>query len=109
MHDNWLMIEPISSIKSTKPAEPDENDERYAVWRERMAELRGWFMERIEVGAPEETLWTRSSEHVEFFKKRFDALYQRAKLEMPDPIREQLLEQVLDELFGLGPISTADT
>ena len=106
MHENRLMIEPISPGKPPNPAKAAESDERYAVWRERMAELRGWIMERIAVGVPEEIMWSRSPEHVGLFQERFDVLYKRAKLDMPDPVREQLLEQVLGELFGLGPIQS---
>ncbi|NOZ00074.1 MAG: CpaF family protein [Chloroflexi bacterium] len=40
----------------------------------------------------------------EIASQRIQDIYERARLNLPEDVREQLFKEVLDELFGLGPI-----
>jgi pilus assembly protein CpaF len=78
--------------------------ERYAHWRERMAEFRGWMVDHIAVDLPEEALWHNGPKANRALRQRFDALCERVALDMPEPVRERLYADVKRDLMGLGPI-----
>lgn len=40
----------------------------------------------------------------EFLRKHLNVIYERAHLQLPESIREQLFRELKDELFGYGPI-----
>jgi len=42
----------------------------------------------------------------EFLRKHLNVIYERAHLQLPESIREQLFRELKDELFGYGPIQS---
>jgi pilus assembly protein CpaF len=99
--DQLRSLEPDAPPSTDRPAEMIE---RYANWRERMAELKEWLVDHIAVDLPEEALWQNGADTNRVLRQRYDVLCQRANLDMPEPIREKLFLQVKRDLLGLGPI-----
>jgi pilus assembly protein CpaF len=44
------------------------------------------------------------SERRQFIHERLIEVYQRTRLQLPEPLRNQIFKDVLDDLFGYGPI-----
>ena len=56
------------------------------------------------VGRSMEGEESRPGDHTEFVKQRLGEVYIQTKVNLPEDIRKQIFDNILDELTGFGPI-----
>ena len=72
--------------------------------REEQGKLRRWMVSQITMGMEGKLDLGRTPENLQLLCQRFTALYQQAGVHLPDAEREELFQQVTDEIVGYGPI-----
>ena len=95
------------------PALPsEERPERVAALgpmslsREKWRGLWRWMASNVTMGLERQLDLGRTPENMQLLSQRFAALYQQAGVHLSDAEREELFQQVADEIVGYGPIES---
>ncbi|MEW5988213.1 MAG: CpaF family protein [Chloroflexota bacterium] len=68
------------------------------------ARLRLWLADRLEASLAGKVKLERTPSSLQLLQERFQLACQHAKIAVPPPQQEQLFNEVVDEVIGLGPI-----
>ena len=69
-----------------------------------LLKLKRYLIEQVSRALEGEQL--QLGEHSEFLKQRLTDVYMQTKLSLPDDLRRQVFNEILDELTGYGPIQS---